>query len=170
MLEEKNYKVEIVGCFSGESAEKKTPYFGFELETSCGEFIEWIAYLTDNTAKRNLKLLAEAGFIGKKLADMSNEKLGLEELFNKNPNLTITVEHEEYADKEGEIKTKAVVKWFNTGKFGAAKADHKQAVKIFTGTKFDGMLKEMRGTIKPKAQEESTEAEGSEEEDGYVPF
>lgn len=169
MLEAKNYKVELVGSFSGESAEKKTPYFGLELETACGEFIDWVAYLTDNTAKRNLTLLAEAGFKGKKLADLSNDKLSMEDLFDKNNNLSITVEHEEYTDKQGEIKTKAVVKWFNTGNFGAAKADHKQAVKIFGGTKFDGMLKELKGTIKPK-KTETKNSEATEEEDDDIPF
>ena len=44
MLEEKKYKVKIVGSFSGESQEKKTPYFGLELETQCEEIVEWIVY------------------------------------------------------------------------------------------------------------------------------
>jgi len=167
MLEEKKFKVEIVGAFVGESQEKKTPYFGLELETSCGEFIEWIAYLTENTAKRNLKLLKDAGYCGKKLSDLSNPKFTIQDLFNPNSNLTIDVEHEEYTNKDGEIKNKAVVKWFNTGSFGAVKADHKQAVKIFQGTVFDGMLKEIASTVKPKKEEPSTD---SEENDEDIPF
>lgn len=167
MLEAKVYKAIIVGSFLGKSAEKKTPYYGLEFETSCGEFVEWVAYLTDNTSKRNLETLKNVGFMGKKLTDLSNDKLSMDDLFNHNPELTITIEHEEYANKEGEIKTKAVVKWVNVGSFGAAKYDHAQALQEFAGNKYDGMLMSLLGDVnKSKKVEEKV----TEEDDEDSPF
>ncbi|MEE4245214.1 MAG: hypothetical protein V2I33_07370 [Kangiellaceae bacterium] len=168
MLEAKNYKVKIIGSFTGESAEKKTPYIGLELETQCGNYIDWISYMTDKTADRALKTLAGAGFIGKKISDLSNEKMSMDDLFEHNPSLTAVVEHEEYTNAEGEIKQKAVVKWLNTGDFGPAKADHAKSVQIFGGTSFDGKLKELQSKMKPKAKKASKES--GEEDDQDLPF
>lgn len=168
MLDAKNYKVTIVGSFTGESAEKKTPYYGLELETACGEFIEYVAYLTDKTAKRQLETLKKAGFVGNKLSDLSNDKLDMEELFNIIPTLSATIEHEEYTNKDGEIKVKAVVKWLNDGSFGAEKADHAKSVQIFANSKYDGMMKQMKNTVKTKKEE--AKPEGSEIADEDLPF
>lgn len=174
MLDEKTYKIKVIGSFTGESSEKKTPFFGLELETACGEFIDFIQYITDNNAKTALKQLTNAGFIGKKISDLSNPKIDMDDLFVENEKMTAVVEHEEWTDEEtGEVKSRAVVRWINNGTSGPEKADHKQAVSIFKGRSFDGMLKEMQSKVKPKKEkttEEVIEASNEELENDDVPF
>jgi len=169
MLEEKNYKVKIIGSFTGVSSEKKTPYIGLELETSCGNFIDWVSYMTEKTASRALKTLVDSGFRGKKIADLSNGSLDIDDLFEENQALSIVVEHEEWTTDDGEIKKKAKVKWLNTGSGGVSKLDHKTAVKTFSETPYDGMMKELMNNLPTKKAKTKTENEGSENEED-LPF
>lgn len=178
MLAEGNYKVKIIGSFTGESGEKKTPFIGLELETHTGEMIDWIGYLSEkeftkqngkksNMLKENLTTLRDAGFRGSKPSDLSNTNLSIDEIFEHNPNLTITVAHEEYTNGQGEIKTKAVVKYINAGG-GIEKFDHAQAVKSFD-SKFTGVMKQIMGDLKPMKKEvKETEAETVNDDD--LPF
>lgn len=144
MLENgKKYKVAIVGSYVGESKEKKTPYIGLELETECGEFIDWVQYLTDGTLERATKTMIELGFIGKDFSDLSNPKKQVEDLFNFPAKILAEIEHETWQNVEGEEKVKAVVKWLNAGG-GMARVDHAKSVNIFKGLKSGGMLAQMR--------------------------
>lgn len=174
MLEQKSYKVKIIGSYTGESPEKKTPFFALELETECGQFIDWVQYITDGNKKIGLQSLVNAGFIGKKLSDLSNPKLAIEDLFSEEDKLTAVIEHEEWTDDEGEIKHTPKVKWLNNGSSGPAKAEYKDAVKMFAGKSFDGMLKELQGKVKTKStktkSEPAEERAGDDLTDDDVPF
>jgi hypothetical protein len=123
MLNEGKHKVQIIGSFTGESAEKKTPYVGVELETESGEYIDWIGYMSDNEftkkngekttmTKENLKVLLQIGFQGKKISDLSNPDYSINDLFAVNPKLTVQVKHEEYTNNAGEIKVRPIVHYF----------------------------------------------------------
>lgn len=182
MLQEGKHKVEIIGSFTGESSEKKTPYIGVELETEDGEFIEWVGYMSDKEftkqngeistmTKENLKTLLQIGFQGKKIADLSNADLSITDLFAVNPKLTVTIKHEDYENAAGEIKKKPVVHYFDVG-FGVEKADHKKSVQIFKSGNYDSVFNGLKGKYQKKAapvadsKPESTEGHADED----IPF
>lgn len=171
MLSEGKHKVKIKATFTGESEEKKTAYYGIEFETleEKKESIFWLAYLTEtpfikdgketNLAVENTKKLVEMGFKGKTFADLSDESKSVSDLFNETE-ITIIVEHEEYADKKsGELKTAAKVKWVNTGSSGPARHTHKEAIVKMKSLNLDGeilRLQKLMGTKKEKNVETTT--------------
>jgi len=142
------YKVQITGCFTGESSEKKTPFYGLEFANEAGDCIDHVAWMTEKTAERNVELLCKLGYTGKSLADMSDVKKKVSELFPaiQDP-IFITVEDEEYNNAEGLTRVKQAVKWVNVGASGPARFDHKQAVAVFKGLTFDGDLLRMRNQV-----------------------
>lgn len=185
MISEGNHKVKVVGCFTGESAEKKTPYYGIEFETKDGESINWLAYLTDTSfmkggkettmKKENMKTLVQLGFCGRSLADLSNTEKKISELFNEVDGINILVEHEEYTNEEtGEVKTAAKVKFVNVG-YGPNKFDHKQAVVKFKSLGLDGELLKLQKELgvkstKKSEPKEETESESTELSADDIPF
>lgn len=149
-------KVKIIGCYIGESQEKKTPYFGLEIQTDEGT-IEKDFYLTPNTQEKNIQILLDAGYKGKSLTDMADPKLSIDDLFGiPKDELNITVAEESYDDKEGNPKTRMVVQWFNVGYGGQkSKADHAGAKMIFKNTSFDGLFAKMKkGEPGPRKEKE----------------
>ena len=145
--------VKIVGCFTGESKEKKTPYYGIEFENQQGESIEHVFYLSEKTKERNVDTLIQMGFRAKKISDLSNPKMTIPEIFGEPlDEISLVVVDEEYTNKEGEVKTKQVVQWVNVGNLGgASKVDHPTAVKIFDSSSLQGLLASKRqGKPTPK--------------------
>jgi hypothetical protein len=178
MIAEGSHSVRrIIAAFTGESAEKKTPYYGVEFETVDGETIFWIAYLTDSTfvkdgkettlAKENMKTLVKLGFAGRSLADLSDTNKDVEDLFNVVEGIKIVVEHEEFDKEDGTTGTSAKVKFVNIG-YGPAKFDHKQAVVKFKSLGLDGELLKLQkelGTNKgssKKKDEKQEDTSGSD--------
>ena len=153
MINEGTYKAKIIGCFTGESKEKKTPYYGLEFELEDNQTIDFVAYLTENTYERQIQTLIDVGYVGKKMASLSNPELTIEDMFNDVGPISLVIEHEEYTTDKGEIKKKAVIKWVNMSG-GPAKFDYEQSVKTFKGLSFDGHLMRMnKGAkkVEPKA-------------------
>ena len=149
MIAEGTYKAIVTGCYVGESAEKKTPFFSIEFKLENGSYIDNVFYLskteyeknhkTTNVAKESLRTLAELGFQGKSLLDMAKEDMGISDLFVPVADISVVVFHEEY-EKDGEQNFAAKVKYVNIGTRQVNKLDHKQAVVKFKGTSFDGIL------------------------------
>lgn len=170
------YKVRITGCFTGESAQKKTPFYGLEFTNEQGECIDHIAYLAGENVERNLETLLKLGYAGRSLADMSDVKKKVADLFPpiQDP-IFITVEDEEYTNSEGLARVKQVVKWVNVGNAGPARFDHKQAVVKFGGLTFDGDLARLRGQVaKPapaaNAPASNSQAQGQQFTADDIPF
>lgn len=163
MIAEGTYSAKVIGCFTGESSEKKTPFYGIEFQTVNGETIYWMAYLTDTSfvkdgeettpAKENMKTLVKLGFKGRSIADLSDASKPIDELFNDVEGIKIVVEHEEFDKEDGTTGTSAKVKYVNIG-YGPAKFDHKQAVVKFKSLGLDGELLKLQkqlGTKKSNA-------------------
>lgn len=179
MLSEGTHKVKIVGCFTGESTEKQTPYYGIEFETKEGETINWIAYLSNSNftkdgkettlAKENMKTLLKLGFQGRSISDLSDTSKSVNELFSDVQEISVVVEHEEYTKQNGDIGTTAKVKWVNVG-YGPQKFDHKQAVVKFKSLNLDGdllALKKEFGVKTAKQESKPVEPEFNSED---IPF
>lgn len=165
--------VKIVGCYVGESQEKKTPFFGLEIQTEEGT-IEKDFFLTSTTQEKSIQLLIDAGYKGKSLADMADPKLSIQDLFGESKDeLNITVIDEEYTAKDGTSKTRQVVQWFNVG-YGnqKSKADLASAKVIFKNSSFDGLFAKMKkGEPGPKQERKNNDkkiAENAQDDD--VPF
>lgn len=155
-----NYKgVEVVGSYTGESKEKKTPFFAIEfLHKSSNQYIDWIQYLKDDSAeaieraKKSMQTLKDIGFKGVRLSDLSDASKKISDLFGApSAEIELVVEEEpitkrneatgmdeQVLDSNGNPKTRGVVKWVNVG--GASKFDHSQAVAKFNSLKFDSIL------------------------------
>lgn len=171
MIEQGKHKVKIASCFTGESSEKKTPYYGIEFEiVGTTQSIFWLAYLSDTefikngkktTLKNeNLLTLKAMGFKGRSLSDMSDDSKEVSDVFmDIKDDITIMVEHEEYTTNDGEIKTAAKVKYVNIGSQGPARFDHEQARVKFKSVDGD-LLRIMNNG--PKPQEAETKPETSE--------
>jgi hypothetical protein len=169
--------VVIVGSFTGVSGVKKTPYYGIEFENEEGESIEYVAYLTELTKERALGTLIELNFLGKSLADLSDTKKTMAELFGPTEEpISLTIEDEVYQDKEGNDRVKQVVKWVNVGnKGGVSKADHATAIATFKSMSFDGdLMRIKKDGKKPAPKKESlkkdTVAEGENINADDLPF
>ena len=150
-------KCVVVDMGFGQSKEKQTPFYVLDFEDEEGETIQYIAYLTEGTKERQLKVLAELGYQGKSLADMASDK-PVSDLFPElEEPVYVVVEEEEYTNNEGEIKKRKIAKWVNVGdKGGVSKLDHKQAVIVCKALSFDGDLAQLRSKISPKIK--TTEA------------
>ena len=155
-----NYKgMEVVGCYTGESKEKKTPFFAIEfLHKASNQYIDWITYLKDDTpeaierAKKAMQTLKDIGFKGVRLSDLSDVTKKISDLFGPPvAEIEVVVEEEpimkvdeatgqqvQAVDSNGNPKTRGVVKWVNVG--GSSKFDHSQAVAKFNSLKFDSIL------------------------------
>lgn len=171
--------VKIVGCYIGEFPDK-TPYFGLEFENSEGERLEKDFGL--NLKKQNgdsnkegvektLKLLLDAGFKGKELADMANPKFKLSDLFGEAKDiLQITVEDKPWTTDSS--KTSPSIKYFNVGEaFQKSKADHATAKMIFKSTTFDGLFAKLKKDgPSPKPAKESMQADSPDFTSDDVPF
>lgn len=170
LIPEGTHKVKITGCFTGESSEKKTPFFGLEftlIETS--QVILHFAYMSDKEfqkqgktttmIKENLELLVKLGFKGSKFTDLSDDSKSIDDLFAEiSDDIKIVVEHEEYTKDDGEIVTNAKVKYVNVGNGNINKFDHKQAVAKFKSYNFDGELMKLKKSIgAPKEKEKEKE-------------
>ncbi len=165
--------IKIIGCYIGESKEKKTPFFGLEFENDEGETIEKDFYLTEKTQENNIQLLMDAGYKGKSLADMADPKLSVSDLFGPaKDEMSVTVIEEPYTDGEGNEKTRIAVQWFNVGYKGKTKADHQTAKQIFKNSSFDGLFAKMKkGEPGPKkAMEEKAKNVAENAVDDEVPF
>lgn len=178
MLAEGTHKVKIVGCFTGESGEKNTPYYGIEFETLKDEqSINWLAYLTDSKftkdnkettlAKENMKTLVKLGFQGRSISDLSDTSKAISDLFIPVDGISIVVEHEEFTDNQGEIKTAAKVKWVNVG-YGPNKFDHKQSVVKFKSLNLDGELLKLQKELGPKKKSPAQQQVSSPAEEGDI--
>lgn len=166
----KHENVKIIGCGTGESSEKKTPYFTVEFENDSGESIESIHYLSENAKNRSLELLAQLGFKGKRISDLSNSKLKISDLFGEpDAPISITVEEEQIV-KNGEPqwkdeaqtipKMRKLVKWVNVGDVGGiSKFDYEQAVVTFKELAVDGDLMEIMKSRKKKTSSKPAAAE-----------
>ena len=139
MIAEGNYKCRIVGCYLGESAEKKTPYFALELRLESGEQIDFVAWLTEKTTASHFTALVECGFLGTKLEDLANPKLTVPDLF-ESKEVNAMVGHETYISKTGEEKVKAVVKFLGDGNSGLKRFTHEEAIVKFKSYSFNGEL------------------------------
>ena len=135
------YKAKIVGAFVGESKEKKTPYYGLELELENGESIDSIHYLTEGTKERALKTLVDVGFKMNHIHDLADTSKSIGDLFDSRDDISVVIELESYQDANGVDKQKPVVKWVNVGgKGNVTKFDKAQAVRTFAGLTLDGDL------------------------------
>ena len=174
-----NKKVKIIGCSTGKSPDKGTPFFALEFQNLEGEVLEGTFFLAekkqsgeDNSenVKKTLQTLLNAGYKRKALADMSDPKLKMEDLFDEpSDELNITVE-EKTSDKG---TTYPSVKYFNVGYGGGlSKADHAEAKLTFKNTKFDGFLSQLKKGEKPKFERktESMQADTPVVSDDDVPF
>jgi len=166
--------VVIVEAFTGVSGVKNTPYYGIEFENDEGESIEYVAYLTDNTKERALGTLIDLNFLGKSIADLSDTKKSMSDLFGPTDEpISLVIEDESYQDKDGNTKIKQVVKWVNVGnKGGISKADHATAITTFKSLSFDGDLMKMKKDgKKPAAKKaEKPKVEDSSFADSDIPF
>ena len=172
-------KIKIIGCYVGESQEKKTPFFGLEFKNEEGETIEKDFFFSADKQDYNEKIvqqLIDAGYKGKSLADMADPKLSIADLFGEpKDELNITVKEESYLDKDQNPKTRQAVQWFNVGYGGQkSKADHAGAKMIFKNSSFDGLFAKMKKEgPKPKeakAPKESMQADVPLHSDDDVPF
>lgn len=165
--------IKIIGCYIGESQEKKTPFFGLELQNKDGDTIEKDFYLTPATQEKNLQMLLDAGYKGKSLSDMADSKLSIDDLFGEpKDEISVTISEESYNDKEGNPRSRNIVQWFNVGFAGKSKADHAQAKMIFKNTSFDGLFSKMKkgepGPKKEMKQKADEVAQHANEDD--IPF
>lgn len=175
-----NKKVKIIGCSTGKSPDKGTPFFALEFQNQEGEVIEGTFFLaekkndgSDNNenVKKTLQTLLNAGFKRKSLADLSDPKLSMDDLFGEPADeLNITVE-EKTSDK-GTVYPS--VKYFNVGYgSGLTKADHAEAKLTFKNTSFDGFLSQLKKGDKPKYEakpKESMQADTPDVNSDDVPF
>lgn len=174
LIPEGTHKVKIAGCFTGESSEKKTPFFGLEFTTlENDQVILYFAYMSSKEftksgkittmIKENLELLVKLGFKGSKFTDLSDDSKSVDDLFAQiNDDIKIVVEHEDFTKDDGEIVTNAKVKYVNVGHGNINKFDHKQAVAKFKSYNFDGELMKLKKSLgTPKAKEESKEEEST---------
>lgn len=163
----------IVGCFTGVSKVKETPYFGLEFENQDGETIEHAFYLSEKIKDKNIELLINLGYKAKSIADMSNPRLKINDLFGKaNDSINLTIEEETYTNNEGVIKTKTVVRWVNVGdRFGTPKFDHAVAVNFFKGATFDGeLMLKRKGRPAPDPLPEKSKSPTDQFSSEEIPF
>lgn len=171
MIAEGSYKAKVVGCFTGESSEKKTPFYGIDFEIEVEgrqESIYWIAYLTSKEftkdgkkttlAKENIKTLAQLGFAGRSMSDLSDTSKSISELFNPVEGIKVAIEHEEFTKDDGTTARAAKVKWVNVG-YGPSKFDHKQSVVKFKSLGLDGELMKLQKQMGTKKPEPTQQAE-----------
>ena len=148
-----NKKCKIIGCFVGESKEKKTPYYGIEFENQEGESIEHAFYLSDKTKEKNIALLIEMGFVGKSFADLANPKFTVDQLFATiQDDINVVIDEEPYQRADGTTGLKKIVKWVNVGSIGLSKADYATAVMIAKNNSFEGLIVEFRKNKKTSRQ------------------
>lgn len=175
-----NKKVKIIGCSTGKSPDKGTPFFCLEFQNQEGETIEGTFFLAEKkndgtsnseNVKKTLQTLLNAGFKRKALADLSDPKLSMEDLFGE-PTDEINITVEEKSSDKG--TTYASVKYFNVGYGnGLSKADHAEAKMIFKNSTFDGFLSQLKKGDKNKSTPKPTEsmqAEPPAHAEDDVPF
>lgn len=174
-----NKKVKIIGCSTGKSPDKGTPFFALEFQNQEGEVIEGTFFLSDKkqngdsneeNVKKTLQTLLNAGYKRKSLADMSDPKLKMEDLFDE-PSDELNITIEEKAKTDG--TSYASVKYFNVGYGnGLSKADHAESKMIFKNTKFDGFLSQLKKGEKPKYEKknESMQSDTPDINSDDVPF
>ena len=146
MLQAGTYKATVVGAYLGESAEKKTPYYGIEFQLENNENIDWLAYLTDTIKERNLDTLLSLGFKGNKLSDLADTSKKISDLFEfPEEDIKVVIELESY-EKDGEMKEVPRVKFVNIGdrKSNITKFDHKQAVSVLKSHTFDADIQRIK--------------------------
>jgi hypothetical protein len=139
------YKATVVGAYLGESAEKKTPYYGIEFLLDNNENIDWLAYLTDGTKERNLNTLLTLGFKGTRLSDLADTSKKISDLFEfPEDDIFVVIEMESY-EKDGVTKEVPRVQFVNVGERKTVmKFDHQQAVKVFKSHTFDGDIQRIK--------------------------
>lgn len=183
MIDQGSHRVKVVGCFTGESLEKKTPYFGVEFETvsDSPQSIYWTAYLTESKFTKkdgkettlkdeNLKTLLALGFQGRSLSDLSDENKQVSDLFLDIADpINVVIEHEEYTTDDGEVKTSAKVKYVNIGYGGPKRFDHKQAVVKFKSVDGD-LLRLKNNSPKPEAAPKQEEVVNTDFVADDIPF
>jgi hypothetical protein len=151
--------IQVVGCYTGESKEKKTPFFAVELmHTQSNQYIDWVVYLKDDSpeaierARKSMQTLKDIGFKGMRLSDLSDVSKKISDLFGAPvAEISIVVEEEvimkknentgmeePVLDLNGQPKKRGVLRWVNVG--GPSKFDHSQAVAKFNSLKFDSIL------------------------------
>lgn len=167
----------VVAAGLGKSPEKETPFIKITFKNQQGEMITNYFWLSDLARDKSIDTLVKLGFKGKKLSDLANDKIDIDDLFGEaQARVDLVVEKEEYTNKEGEIKSRNVVKWVNIGSGGMPELSHDKAKSIFDGEVFDGLLKEKRrleGEPKPKKKEEKKEADNgvpADVNDDDIPF
>lgn len=155
-----SYKnIQVVGSYTGESKEKKTPFFAIEfMHVPSNQYIDWVVYLKDDTqeaierAKRAMQTLKDIGFKGMNLSDLSDVTKKISDIFGApSAEIELVIEEEPIMKKDestgmevqaldslGNPKTRGVVRFVNVG--GASKFDHSQAVAKFNSLKFDSIL------------------------------
>lgn len=187
LLAEGTHKVKITGCFTGESGEKKTPFYGLEFTTlDTNQTILYFAYMSDKEftkggkittmIKENLELLVKLGFKGSRFTDLSDDSKSVDDLFIKTEDqINIVVEHEEFTKTDGTTATTAKVKYVNVGYGNINKFDHKQAVAKFKSYNFDGELMKLKKSIgQPKEKEEEKTEDAQDNSQGFdadeIPF
>jgi hypothetical protein len=74
------------------------------LKIASGEEVTWYGYFTEKTQERTLESLRHLGWPGEDLFDLSGVTAN---------EVEIVVEHEEYETPQGEMKTRARVRWIN---------------------------------------------------------
>lgn len=145
----------IIETFTGASSKKGTPYVGINFLLEGNHEMETALYFTDNTSDRNLKVLLDLGFIGKRLSDLSDPSKTVDDLFKSVADINVTIEHEHFDKNDGTTGVKAVIKWINVGSVGFDKVDHAKSVSIFAGLSFNGELMKMRKThVMPELKSE----------------
>jgi len=180
-----NKKIKIIGCSTGKSSEKKTPFFALEFQNEEGEVIEGTFYLSEKNkegkdnvknVKKTLQTLVNAGYLRKSLTDMSDPKLKLSDLFGEpTDEINITIKDASYPHKEtGEMVEKQEVQYFNVGYGGGlSKADHAESKMIFKNTKFDGFLSQLKKgdrPVIPAKPKESMQADNQDFTSDDIPF
>lgn len=151
--------VKLIDAGLGESPEKKTPFIKVVFQNQENESITHYLWLSDAARDRAIDTVIKLGFMGKKLSDLANSALTVDDLFGEPADrIDLVVEKEEYTNNDGEIKSRTVVKWVNIGSGGMPEFNHEKAKSVFDGEVFDGLLREKRRLSgEPKPKKEVTE-------------
>lgn len=136
MLDEGIYKATIKDHGIAFSSTKGTPevFIEFDIE---GQSVFADIWLTDNVIERAIKSLQLCGYEGSDFTELNADPPIL-----KDNEVSVTVEHEDYTDDEGNTRTTARVAWVNDPDFQARKrADAVDA----TVTRFNALLATKQG-------------------------
>jgi hypothetical protein len=176
MLEEGKHKVNLAGVFVKES-KAGMPAVVFELETESGDFVDYESWMhttkyqtkdgeTDGV-HATIKLLKSLGCRTTSFDDLADSSKSLDELFDMSKDLTAVIEHEEYTNDQGEVKTVAKAKFLNV-RYEKPKLD-KKVVKTKYASKYNGLMKQYFGdSLKPKSKPQKSQS--VEEDDDDIPF